>query len=242
MHKDKYVFSQLVSFLDRNKFNYIVRKSAGDKYVKHFTCWNQLLTLMFGQLSNRESLRDLIVALDAHYSKCYHLGMGRYVGGKFDASYNKRVLAQDADRLVDPFRNRTETSCWQSEFWGKWFTSAVLAYKYKPEAELKAKLNKAVDDLIATQASDGYIGNYADDKHLHAWDIWGRKYCMLGLIAWYDISGEKKALDAAGKIAIHLKKEASNAVWGLTVVRQAARADYSHCRSLLSCRKKKASG
>ncbi|TKG84744.1 DUF4372 domain-containing protein, partial [Puteibacter caeruleilacunae] len=26
MHKDKYVFAQLVSFLDRNKFNYIVRK------------------------------------------------------------------------------------------------------------------------------------------------------------------------------------------------------------------------
>ena len=34
---------------------------------------------MFGQLSNRESLRDLIVALDAHHSKCYHLGMGRNV-------------------------------------------------------------------------------------------------------------------------------------------------------------------
>ena len=79
MHKDKYVFAQLASFLDRNKFNYIVRKYDGDKYVKHFTCWNQLLALMFGQLSNRESLRDLIVALDAHHSKSYHLGMGKNV-------------------------------------------------------------------------------------------------------------------------------------------------------------------
>jgi len=130
-----------------------------------------------------------------------------YIGEKFDASYDNRVMAQDADRLVAPFMDRTESSCWQSEFWGKWFTSAVLAYKYKPGAELKAKLNKAVDGLIATQTTDGYIGNYADDKHLQAWDIWGRKYCMLGLIAWYDISGEKKALDAAGKVAIHLKTE-----------------------------------
>ena len=32
---------------------------------------------MFGQLSNRESLRDLIVALEAHQSKCFHLGLGR---------------------------------------------------------------------------------------------------------------------------------------------------------------------
>jgi hypothetical protein len=79
MHKDKFIFAQLIAFLDRNKFNRIVEKYSGDKYVKHFTCWNQLLALMFGQLSNRESLRDLIIALGAHRSKCYHLGMGKNV-------------------------------------------------------------------------------------------------------------------------------------------------------------------
>ena len=41
--------------------------------------WNQLLTLIFGQLCNRESLRDLIVALNAHQEKCYHLGVGKHV-------------------------------------------------------------------------------------------------------------------------------------------------------------------
>ena len=75
--QDKFVFSQLTSFLDRNHFNYLVRKYGGDKYVKHLTCWNQLLALMFGQLCNRESLRDVIVALEAHRSKCFHLGLGR---------------------------------------------------------------------------------------------------------------------------------------------------------------------
>ena len=79
MFQDKYVFAQLTSFLNRSKFNRIVTKYDGDQYVKHFTCWNQLLALMFGQLSNRESLRDLIVALEAHHSKCYHLGMGKNV-------------------------------------------------------------------------------------------------------------------------------------------------------------------
>ena len=95
MHKDKFVFSQLVAFLDRNKFNYIVRKYDGDKYVKHLTCWNQLLALMFGQLSNRESLRDLIIALEAHNSKCYHLGMGRSVSRSSLARAN-----QDRDYLI----------------------------------------------------------------------------------------------------------------------------------------------
>lgn len=77
MFQDKFVFSQLTAFLDRNHFNYLTRKYDGNKYVKHLTCWNQFLTLMFGQLCNRESLRDVIVALEAHRSKCFHLGLGR---------------------------------------------------------------------------------------------------------------------------------------------------------------------
>ncbi len=79
MNKEKYVFAQLVSFLNEDKFRRLVDKYQGNRYVKHFTCWNQLMALMFGQLSNRESLRDLIVALEAHHSKCYHLGMGKNV-------------------------------------------------------------------------------------------------------------------------------------------------------------------
>ena len=66
MNQDKYVFSQLSTFLNRTQFNNYVRKYDGNRYVKHFTCWNQLLAMIFGQLSNRESLRDLIVALEAH--------------------------------------------------------------------------------------------------------------------------------------------------------------------------------
>ncbi len=133
--------------------------------------------------------------------------MKGFVGEKLNASYQNRILAQDVDRLVVPFKNRTETSCWQSEFWGKWFTSAVLAYRYRPEPQLKEILNRAVDGLIATQTSDGYIGNYAGDKHLAAWDIWGRKYCMLGLLAFFDLTGERKALMAASAEADYLMKE-----------------------------------
>ena len=79
MNKDKYVFSQLVEFLDCFKFRRIVAKYQGNRYIKSFSCWNQLLVMMFGQLSNRAGLRDLIVALEAHWCKLYHLGMGKSV-------------------------------------------------------------------------------------------------------------------------------------------------------------------
>ena len=114
MYKDKFVFSQLVSFLDRNKFNYIVRKYNGDKYVKHFTCWNQLLALMFGQLSSRDSLRDLIVALDAHHSKCYHLGMGKNISKSSLARANQdrdyRIFEEYAYSLVSEARTKRITN------------------------------------------------------------------------------------------------------------------------------------
>lgn len=62
MNNRKYVFSQLLDIFDRNDFNYLVRKYGGDKCVKQFTCYNQLAVLMFGQRSNWESLRDLVLA------------------------------------------------------------------------------------------------------------------------------------------------------------------------------------
>ncbi len=77
MHKDPFVFSQFVRSLDRNHFNYPVRKYDGDNYVKIYTYWNQLLTMMSGQISNRESLRDLIVVQEAHAGKVCHLEIGK---------------------------------------------------------------------------------------------------------------------------------------------------------------------
>jgi len=133
--------------------------------------------------------------------------MKGFVGEKLDASYQNRILAQDVNRLVEPFRNRTEDRCWQSEFWGKWFTSAVLAYRYRPEPQLKTKLDQAVSGLLSTQTPDGYIGNYAENKQLEQWDIWGRKYCMLGLLAYYDLAKDKNTLLAVKKLADHLIKE-----------------------------------
>ena len=50
-----------------------------NRYVKHFTCWNQLLSMMFGQLCGRDSLRDLLVSISPHKAKFYHLGFGKSV-------------------------------------------------------------------------------------------------------------------------------------------------------------------
>ncbi|MDZ4840506.1 MAG: IS4 family transposase [Bacteroidota bacterium] len=76
MNKGKYVFAQVASFIDANDFIKCVNKYNGNYRVQHFTCWHQLMCLMFGQLCNRESLSDLITCLDTQKSKWYHLGLG----------------------------------------------------------------------------------------------------------------------------------------------------------------------
>lgn len=113
MNKEKYVFAQLISFLNEDKFRRIVNKFQGNRYIKHFTCWNQLLSLMFGQLSNRESLRDLIIALDAHHSKCYHLGIGRNVSRSSLARANQdrdyHIFEEYAYFLINEARQKRAT-------------------------------------------------------------------------------------------------------------------------------------
>ena len=130
--------------------------------------------------------------------------VGGYVGGRIDDCFRHRVKEQDVDEIVEPFRHRIESWKWNSEFWGKWTLGAIGAYRYTGDAELYAKIAKSVNEIIETQTPDGYIGNYPPENQLKEWDIWGRKYTMLGLLSWYELTGERKALDAAAGVADHL--------------------------------------
>lgn len=104
MNQGKYVFSQIVEFLPQRVFDGIVLKFKGNKYVKHFTCWNQLLCMIFGQLTNRDSLRDLLIAINAHSSKSYHLGFGKNVTlsnlAKANLNRNSKIFEEFAYYLI----------------------------------------------------------------------------------------------------------------------------------------------
>lgn len=127
-----------------------------------------------------------------------------YVGNKIDACIKQRVVAQDIQHLIEPFRHKEETRAWQSEFWGKWILGAIPLYQYSRDETLLNNINKAVEGLLETQLQNGYIGNYSEKAQLQQWDIWGRKYSLLGLLAYYDLTGNKKALTASKKLADHL--------------------------------------
>jgi hypothetical protein len=105
MNQGKYVFAQIIDFLPRRVFDRLVIKYNGNKHVRTFTCWNQMLCMLFGQLTNRDSLRDLIVAIDAHSNKSYHLGLGSSVKlatlARANINRNYKIYEEFAYHLVD---------------------------------------------------------------------------------------------------------------------------------------------
>jgi hypothetical protein len=76
MNQGKYIFAQLTDFLPRRSFDCIVAKYDGIKHVRSFTCWNQMLCMVFGQLTSRDNMRDLMLSIEAHQPKYYHLDFG----------------------------------------------------------------------------------------------------------------------------------------------------------------------
>lgn len=74
MNQGRYVFSQLMDFASRYEFDKCVERYNGDHRARSFKCWQQFLCLSFGQLSHRESLRDIVLCLGAQATKMYHLG------------------------------------------------------------------------------------------------------------------------------------------------------------------------
>ncbi len=109
MNQGKFVFAQITEFLPRRVFDRIVQKNNGNKHIRTFTCWNQMFCMVFGQLTNRDSLRDLIVALNAHKAKSYHLGLGSNVAlstlAKANIRRNYKIFEEFACHLIDYARS-----------------------------------------------------------------------------------------------------------------------------------------
>ena len=75
MARQPYIFAQFLSLLSRFEFQRIVHKYNGDYRAKTFKCWHQLTCMIFAQIRQEDSLRDIDIALNAHANKLYHIGI-----------------------------------------------------------------------------------------------------------------------------------------------------------------------
>lgn len=94
MNQLPYIFNQLLLYIPKDFFDRLVKKYKGDAYVKQFSCWAHLRTMIWAQFTSRRSLRDIEISLRAHQDKLYRLGIGKSISRNNIANANaKRDVA-----------------------------------------------------------------------------------------------------------------------------------------------------
>jgi hypothetical protein len=104
MNTGKSVFAQLMEYLPRYEFAKCVARYGGEVRVRKFSCWDQFCCMAFGQLTFRESLRDIEACLRSMQSKLYHMGIRGAVARSTLADANERrdwrIFADFAQVLI----------------------------------------------------------------------------------------------------------------------------------------------
>ena len=108
MHAGRFIFSQLMDFVPKYEFDKCVRRYGGNRRVRTFSCYDQFLCMAFGQLTYRDSLRDVVTCLDVLKPKLFHVGIRGTVSRTTLADANEsrdwRIYAEFAQVLITQAR------------------------------------------------------------------------------------------------------------------------------------------
>jgi len=128
-------------------------------------------------------------------------------------SIEKWVMRVSNDLLLNGFRNRPGIQAWIGEHAGKFLDGALLTNVFYNNRELADKINFIAQGVIKNQEDDGYIGTYLPKTRWQrntgggwedpncSWDLWVFKYCILGLLHYYAVYKDEKAVEASCKAA-----------------------------------------
>ncbi len=104
-------------------------------------------------------------------------------------------------RFTDQFRTASDDDLgWRCEYWGKLMRGGTMVYAYTQDAALYQQLEATVRDMLSTQDPLGRFSTYSVSQEFQGWDLWGRKYILLGMEHFYDVCRDedlKKAILAA---------------------------------------------
>jgi hypothetical protein len=90
MRKVGTIFSELLKLYPRYCFEKAVERYRGDRYVKTFDCWQQFITILYSQIKQKDSLRDIESGLITQSARWYHLGLRSVHRSTLSDANNKR--------------------------------------------------------------------------------------------------------------------------------------------------------
>ena len=97
-------------------------------------------------------------------------------------------------KFVEQYRKQPDapTLAWRGEYWGKMMRGAVSVYVYTKSEKLYEILDATIRDMLTVAESDGRVSTYERKNEFQGWDIWCRKYVLLGMLYFYDICRSDK--------------------------------------------------
>lgn len=92
-------------------------------------------------------------------------------------------------KFVDVFRSHPDSvDCgWKCEYWGKMMRGGALVYEYTRDRRLYDILTDTIKDILTVAEHDGRVSGYSRETEFDGWDLWGRKYVLLGCEYYLDI-------------------------------------------------------
>lgn len=103
-------------------------------------------------------------------------------------------------RFVDQFKGDSDVDGgWRGEYWGKTMRGAAFVYSYTKNPQLYEIMKNTTVELMACADSNGRISSYATNHEFEAWDIWGRKYVLLGMQYFSEVCEEEELVEQIKK-------------------------------------------
>lgn len=97
------------------------------------------------------------------------------------------------ERFVQQFRDYSDSDGgWRGEYWGKMMRGASLVYSYTQNTQLYNILKKSVEDMLESADKNGRISSYSTAHEFNSWDMWCRKYVLLGMQYFLDICDDNE--------------------------------------------------
>lgn len=110
------------------------------------------------------------------------------------------------DNFVNQFREDADyDNGWRGEYWGKMMRGACFVYSYTRNPQLYEILRVTVCDMLDSQDNSGRISSYSVNHEFEGWDMWSRKYVLLGMQYFMEICADE---DLNKKIVESMKKQA----------------------------------
>lgn len=124
---------------------------------------------------------------------------GGLLADRCTKNLNNLFLKIDNQRMADIFTEEHKIWFAEPEFAGKYLDTAARLFQTTLNPDILVRAKKIADSMIENQREDGYLGTYFKGLEFENFSVWNQSYVTMGLISYYEVTGDERAMNACVK-------------------------------------------